>query len=123
MFNLYKVSLKTGKRTIVLDLYSRSVTDVMSFCQNNLYAEVAKVYRVEYEAPKSKTYPIDDTARYKNTAKFNVRSNDYAAMILTLQTVKPTRSYDEVFNDMKLLLGTSPTTGIDAYTSIMESSK
>lgn len=124
MYYLYKVSLKIGKRTIVLNLYSKSLADVTLFCVNNLAAEISTVYKVEYEAPKSKIYPVDDPSLYKRTAYFNVRDSAASvSAVLSLQTIKLTRSYQEVFDDMCLLLGTSPSTGIDAHVAITESTK
>jgi len=123
VYNLYKVSLKIGKRTITSDFYARSSADILTFCHNNLIAEVSKIMKVEYEASDSKTYPVDDPSGYKRTAYFSVRSSEGVAKVLPLQTIKIGRSYDQVFNDMRTYLGTSDQTGIDAYTAITESSK
>ncbi len=122
--NQYKVVIQVGKRSVTLNLYSRTVDDVRAFCDQNLYGKVKSVYRIEYEAPDSTVYPVDDTSQYKGVMYFLARSEvDKAIRSIPLHLVKNSRNVDSVFASMQQYLGISSTVEIGSLVSAKISQK
>lgn len=113
MSRLFNVYLKIGKRSFSTKLYSNSPDNILTFVNNNLQAKVTKISEIVYDVSETVVAHVDDPTTYKNTMYFTVR-NDTAkkSAVIPFQTVKLSRTPDEVFADMKLLLK------IDALTSI-----
>lgn len=123
MSNLYKVSLKLGQRSITLNLHSSSIANIQTFVNNNLYAEINYIYKIEYEAPVNKTFPVDDLSKYKGATYFHCRNNTGASKVILIQAIKSSRSLEQVFADMKSYLDLTSTLKIDSFVNIKTSSK
>ena len=124
MPNLYNVKFKIGKRSYSTKLYSSNHNNILTFVNNNLLAKVTEIQQVVYEAPTTTKYNVDDPTTYKGTMYLMVGNNDVKKINqFIFQTVKPTRTIDEVFEDMKLLLDIDKESSIKSLVSASMSSK
>jgi len=122
MANLYNVTMKIGKRSFSTNLYAVSPDNILTFCQNNLLAKVIKISQIVYDVSDTASVPADDVNLYKKTVYYTVR-NDTAkkSAIMPFQTVKLTRTTQEVFDDMKLYLDLDKTSSITSSLSVSSS--
>lgn len=124
MSNLYNVKLKIGKRSYSTKLYASNYTNILTFVSNNLLAEIVSIEQVIYEAPTSTIYNVDDPLTYKGAMYFMVGNEADSKMNqFIFQTVKLTRTVNEVFDDMRLLLDLDKVSPIKSLVSANISSK
>lgn len=124
MPNLYNVKLKIGKRSYSTKMYSSNHTNILTFVKNNLMSEVVSIEQIIYEAPKTTTYNVDDPLTYKG-AMYLMVGNDADSKMnqFIFQTVKLTRTVNEVFADMKSLLDLDKSSSIKSLVSANISSR
>jgi len=124
MSNLYNTKLKIGKRSYSTKLYASSHQNILDFVSRNLEAKVVSIEQIVYQAPTTTKYNVDDPLTYKGSMYFMVSNyGDSKMNQIIMQTVKLTRTVDEVFLDMKSLLKLDELTSIDSLVSVNVSSK
>jgi len=124
MSKMFNVKFKIGKRSFSSKLYAQSYENILNFVNNNMVAQVSSIEEIVYEAPDSVNYPSDDINTYKGTFNFLVGNKDANKINkFILQTVKPSRSVNEVFDDFKNFLYLDKVSRADSLVSASISSK
>ena len=124
MSNLYNTKLKIGKRNYSIKLYAANHDKILDFVSRNLQAKVVSIEKIVYVAPESTRYNADDTNTYKGTMYFMVANTEANKMNqIVMQTIKNTRTSDEVFQDMKTYLDLDLTTSVKSLVSVNISSR
>ena len=124
MSNLYNVKLKIGKRNYSTKLYASNYEKILTFVSNNLQSEVVSIEQIVYEAPSTQSYPIDDPLTYKGAMYFMLANKEVNKVKqVVMQTIKKSRTVEEVFSDMKSLLELDNISGIKSLLSVNISSK
>jgi len=122
--NLYNVKLKIGKRSWTQKIYAKTPDNILSFCNTYLQAKVIQISKIVYEASESSSIPVDDPLTYQNTLYFMMSNNEHSKMNQTiLQTVKTTKSYNEVIQGLIQYIMIDDTSDIKENIVVSESSK
>jgi hypothetical protein len=104
MAKLFHVNLKIGRRTITQKWYAKKYQDIQTFVNNNLLAKIIEIKEVVYTAPKTTIFPVDDPTTYQDVFYFYVTTDNNKSAQFQIPTIKTTKDYNDVFNDMKLYL-------------------